>query len=230
MAGACSNSHSRLIKFLGESGAAFYHRDDDKHLFSFDFTVFMHLTSYPFPHIRTDMEKLASLNRVSILGARAPFSVCVIDVTGYVYEFDQAFTHYLATLPEYKVVCTASFGDDSLAIAGQLHVKPHAARVTRLAKTGRDQLSFPVRWGEEQYLRTCFHRVFRAPLAILMDVMRHVAETHAELPENHRRRALTALHPDYRSLLPEAESLALRAVLINSARWSDTPPLGKSPE
>ena len=227
MAGASSNNHARLIKFLGESGAAFYHRDDDKHLFSFDFTVFMHLTSYPFPHIRMDMERLASLNRVSILGARAPFSVCVMNVTGYAYEFDQAFVHYLATLPEYKVVCTTSFGEDSLVVAGQTHDKPHAARVTRLAKTGRDQLSFPVRWGEEQYLRTRSHRVFRAPLSILIDVMRHVAETHAELPENHRRRVLTALHPDYRSLLVEAEFLALRTALINSTVWNDSPPLGK---
>ena len=230
MAGACSNNHARLIKFMGESGAAFYHRDDDKHLFSFDFTVFMHLTSYPFPHIRMDMERLASLNRVSILGARAPFSVCVINVTGYAYEFDQAFVHYLATLPEYKVACTTSFGEDSLVVAGQTHDKPHAPRVTRLAKAGRDQLSFPVRWGEEQYLRTRSHRVFRAPLAILIDAMRHVAETHAELPENHRRRVLAALHPDYRSLLAEAEFLSLRTALINSAKWSDTPLLGKSPE
>ena len=84
-----------------------------------------------------------------------------------------------------------------------------------------------MRWGEEQYLRTRSPRVFRAPLAILIDAMRHVAETQAELPENHRRRILTALHPDYRSLLPEAESLALRVVLINSAKWSDTPLLGK---
>ena len=72
--------------------------------------------------------------------------------------------------------------------------------------------------------------MFRAPLAILIDAMRHVAETHAELPENHRRRVLAALHPDYRSLLAEAEFLSLRTALINSAKWSDTPLLGKSPE
>ena len=88
---------------------------------------------------------LADLNHVCIEGARAPFSVCVINVTGYAYEFDQPFVHYLATLRQYNVVCKSSFGEDLLVVTGLTQNKPHVARVTGLAKTGRAPLSFPVR-------------------------------------------------------------------------------------
>ena len=91
-----------------------------------------------------DMEMLADLNHVCIEGARAPFSVCVINVTGYAYEFDQAFVHYLATLREYKVVCKSWFGDALLVVAGLTQNKPHVARVTRLAKTCPTLLPCPL--------------------------------------------------------------------------------------
>ena len=71
MAGACSDNLSRLIKFLGESGAAFYLERAGKQLFILGFPIFNYLTSYHFSKIRTDLELIARYNDVSI--ARTPF-------------------------------------------------------------------------------------------------------------------------------------------------------------
>ena len=217
MAGACSDSHARLVQFLGQSGAAYYHRDGTKQMFKLEFPIFQHLTSYPFYKIRTDLELLAQLNKVKIEGARPPFSICSIDVTGHLHEFNKAFTYYIATLPEYRATSAGSFALSDVVSQSLRLMQPHVARVVRLTKGERCSLSFPVRVGEELYLRTPHSRIFRRPLSVLMDVLFHVHKTHSKVQGKHRRRVLDALHPDYRSLLPEAEFLSMRVALINSS-------------
>ena len=223
MAGACSDNLSRLIKFLGESGAAFYLERAGKQLFILEFPVFNYLTSYPFFKIRTDLELIARYNDVNIAGACPPYSLCSIDVSNRAFEFDKAFVHYLSVLPEYRAVRAFTFECTSA-----LESRSRILTVKRLSNHERTSLSFPVQLGRALYERAPRGCIYRAPIAVLTEAMRHVSETKAELPVNHRRRVLDALHPDYRSLLPEAESLSLRVTLINSPEWHDSPPLGKS--
>ena len=223
MAGACSDNLSRLIKFLGESGAAFYLERDGKQLFILEFPIFNYLTSYRFSRIRTDLELMARYNDVTIAGACPPYSLCSIDVSNRVFEFDKAFVHYLSSLPEYRAVCAFTFERSPTS-----ENRSRILTVRRLSNHERTSLSFPVQLGRALYERAPHGCTYRAPVSVLMEVMRHVNETKAELPVNHRRRVLDALHPDYRSILPEAELLSLRVALINSPEWHDTPVLGKS--
>ena len=223
MAGACSDNLSRLIKFLGESGAAFYLERAGKQLFILEFPIFNYLTSYHFSKIRTDLELIARYNDVIIAGACPPYSLCSIDVSNRAFEFDKAFVHYLSMLPEYRAVRAFTFAGSSASES-----RSRILTVKRLSNHERTSLSFPVQLGRALYERASHGCIYRAPVAVLMEVMRHVSETHAELPVNHRRRVLDALHPDYRSILPEAEFLSLRVTLINAPEWHDSPRLGKT--
>ena len=152
----------------------------------------------------------------------------MINVTCREYEFGEAFIHYLSTLPEYEPVFTPSFGSQRVCSnfrIGFRSEKPHLVRVLCVQHKRGAALPFPVRLGNVVYRHTPGHGAWRNPLQVLGEAMTYVVESKTLLPINHRRRVVDALHPDFRSLLVEAESLALRAALISSTSWHDSPTL-----
>ena len=218
MSGACSKPLDLLLKLLAESGAVYYHERNGRCMFSVETPFFKFLTSYDFFLIRTDLEILAKLNDVKIQGATPPYAICTVDVTSHAFEFDAAFVYYLSTLPEYEPTHKASFGIQMIGTLGFRVTKPHCVKISRIPSQKRGKLSFPIRVGTDLYTRTANPYAWRSPIVVLREAMQDVAKTEAFLTENERRRLRDDLHPDYRSLMSDCESLALRVALINSKR------------
>ena len=188
-------------------------------------TLFKFLTSYFYGKIRADIELLARLNKVSVVGAYCDYGVCAIDVTDRVFEFDAAFFYYLSTLPEYEPTCSPSFGTKKIGKVGFRVQKPHVVKMARIPKSKRGSLSFPIRVGDDLFNRTLIPFIWKSPASVLKEAMRQVVENEACLSEKHRAQVIESLHPDYRCLLQDAEKLALRVALINTSKRRESPKL-----